>query len=197
MTKTLVISTLVATALLTTTLSAKEGKNKKAQEYKQEKKLAKKAIKGLVKEFQKDFKKAIKKDGPAGAVDFCSQKASEITENYNKNLKNITIKRVTLKPRNPKDQANESETAVLTSLEALQENNVVLPKILIQKVDKKHIRVYKPILVKAKCLICHGTEDKLNPKAKEAIKAKYPNDKATGYKAGDLRGAFVVDIVKK
>jgi hypothetical protein len=197
MTKALVISTLVASALLTTTLSAKEGKKKKAPEYKQEKKLAKKTIKGLLGNFKKNFKKAMKKGGPVGAVNFCADKAEEITQNYNKTLKNVSIKRVTLNPRNEKNLAKDSEAKILNSLKTLQANGVALPKMLVQKRDDKNIRVIKPITLKPMCATCHGTDDKLNPKAKEAIKAKYPNDKATGYKVGDLRGAFIVDIVKK
>ena len=197
MKKGFLLSGLVAVSLLTSSVYAKGNHHKKSL-YSADKKIAKKAIKTLMKDMKKNFKSAMKKDGPVGAVNFCSNKAEEIIANTNKNFKNgVSIKRVTLKPRNPKDQANDSETAILTSLEALQGNGVVLPKMLVQKVDKTHTRVFKPIIVQAKCLICHGTQDKLDPKAYEAIKAKYPNDKATGYKAGDLRGAFVVDIVKK
>ena len=198
MKRTLIISTLVTSALLSTTLSAKDGKNKEAPSYKHEKKLAKKSIKKLMQNMQKNFKKAMKSGGPANAVTFCSQKAQDIVTKTNSELgKNVTISRITLKPRNEKHLAKGDEAKILSSLQTLKENGVQLPKILVQKVDDKHTRVYKPIIVKAKCLICHGTEDKLHPKAKEAIKTKYPNDKATGYKVGDLRGAFVVDIVKK
>jgi len=197
MRKEFLLSGLVAAVLLSSTLYAKENHNKKSS-FSTDKKIAKKAIKTLMKDMKKNFKSAMKKDGAVGAVNFCSNKAEEIIANVNKSFKNgVSIKRVTLKPRNPKDKANDSETAILTSLEGLQGNGVVLPKMLVQKVDKTHTRVFKPIIVQAKCLICHGTQDKLDPKAYEAIKAKYPNDKATGYKVGDLRGAFVVDIVKK
>jgi len=198
MKKGLIISSIVASLVLSTTLLAKEKKEKKEPTYKAEKKIAKEAIGKLLKNFKKNFKPAMKKGGPVGATNFCSQKAKSITEDVNKKLKNgVSIKRISLKPRNPKNMANENEKAILTTLEALQENNVVLPKMLVQKLDDKHIRVYKPITLKPMCVICHGSEDKLDKKAYEAIKEKYPNDKAIGYKVGDLRGAFVVDIVKK
>jgi len=39
------------------------------------------------------------------------------------------------------------------------------------------------------CLGCHGTEGgDINAKTLKIIKQKYPEDKATGYKEGDLRG---------
>ena len=197
MKKGIVISAVVASLTLTTSLYAKNKKHK-AQNFKQEKKIARQTIKKLVKNFQTNFKQAIKTEGPAGAVNFCSSKADEITASVNKKLKNgVSIKRITLNPRNEKNLAQNEEAKILSSLKTLKENGVVLPKLLVQKIDKKHTKVIKPIMIKPKCLICHGEKDKLNPKAYETIKAKYPNDKATGYKLGELRGAFVVDIVKK
>ena len=40
------------------------------------------------------------------------------------------------------------------------------------------------------CVACHGSN--IQPDLLAAIKALYPSDKATGFKVGDLRGAFVV-----
>jgi hypothetical protein len=47
----------------------------------------------------------------------------------------------------------------------------------------------KAIPTGAVCLTCHGTEVK--PEVLTKIKELYPNDKATGYQEGDIRGAFV------
>jgi len=196
----IILSSLVVASLVVVNLSAnnKQGKKKKEHTYKSEKKIAKKAIKKLLKNFQSNFKPAMKKGGPVGATEFCSQKATSITEKVNSSLKDgVSIKRVTLKPRNPKNLATGQEAKILGSLNELQQNGVVLPKMLVQKIDDKHIKVIKPIMIKPMCVVCHGTSDKLDQKAYEAIKKNYPDDKATGYKAGDLRGAFVVDIVKK
>ena len=38
------------------------------------------------------------------------------------------------------------------------------------------------------CLNCHGSE--LSGPVKESLQALYPQDQATGFRAGDLRGAF-------
>ena len=40
------------------------------------------------------------------------------------------------------------------------------------------------------CTKCHGTE--LKPEVKAKLAEFYPDDKATGFNKGDLRGAFVV-----
>ena len=43
------------------------------------------------------------------------------------------------------------------------------------------------------CLACHG--ENLAQGVQETITTLYPNDKATGFKSGDIRGAFVVTKV--
>jgi len=43
-------------------------------------------------------------------------------------------------------------------------------------------------------LQCHGARDKLAPGVADALKELYPQDQATGYAVGDLRGAVSVKI---
>ena len=194
-TLTLVIA---SSLLLVSTLDAKTKKHHKENNYKKEKILAKNTIKSLTSRLKKQMKKAMKKGGPANAVEFCSSKASEIVTNFNNSLKNgVSIKRVTTNPRNEKHKANENETKILNTLQTLKDNKIVLPKMLIQNIDITHTRVIKPIMIKPVCLVCHGTSDTLDQNASKVIQEKYPNDKATDYKVGDLRGAFIIDIVKK
>ncbi|HRG98245.1 MAG TPA: DUF3365 domain-containing protein [Polyangiaceae bacterium] len=53
--------------------------------------------------------------------------------------------------------------------------------------------VLRPIAVEPVCLTCHGEPGALAPEVREALKAAYPDDRATGYKVGDLRGALWVE----
>ena len=55
-------------------------------------------------------------------------------------------------------------------------------------------RVYKPLITKKVCLKCHGSN--LNPKITDALSSAYNNDKAVGFKEGDLRGVIVAEIKK-
>ena len=48
----------------------------------------------------------------------------------------------------------------------------------------------KAIRVSAPCLTCHGSE--IEQDIQDELKKLYPEDKATGYQAGDLRGALSV-----
>jgi hypothetical protein len=40
------------------------------------------------------------------------------------------------------------------------------------------------------CLLCHGAQ--LAPGVSQVLTELYPEDKATGFSMGDIRGAFVV-----
>lgn len=55
---------------------------------------------------------------------------------------------------------------------------------------KPGVRYFRRIVVEEACLACHG-EKESRP---EFIKEKYPEDKAYGFKAGDLRGIYSVFI---
>lgn len=51
-----------------------------------------------------------------------------------------------------------------------------------------------PIRVQAACLACHGPAEQIAPDVKELLAREYPSDQATGFKEGDLRGWFWVEV---
>jgi len=55
---------------------------------------------------------------------------------------------------------------------------------------KKMFRYMKAIPTAEVCTKCHGQN--INPAVKAKLNELYPNDKATGFKAGDIRGAFTI-----
>jgi len=57
---------------------------------------------------------------------------------------------------------------------------------------------YKPIKIgMPACLNCHGTEGKeIAMKTLVAIRQKYPDDLATGYKEGEFRGMWKITFLK-
>ena len=168
---------------------------KKNSEIKEVVKIGKHAGKLLLKTLGGNLKKHLKAGGPADALNFCSMNAADLTAKVDNELgKEVSIKRITLKPRNPANEATGDEKAVLEALQTLNENHVRLPRHLVQKTQNGY-KYYKPLRITKKvCLKCHGT--KIDPKLKAEIAKRYPSDKATGYKMGDLRGAIVVTIKK-
>jgi hypothetical protein len=49
----------------------------------------------------------------------------------------------------------------------------------------------EPILLQPPCLACHG--ETLAPDVASRIAALYPDDRATGFRVGDLRGVFWIE----
>lgn len=56
----------------------------------------------------------------------------------------------------------------------------------------RFLRYAKAIPTQPLCLTCHGPADAIAPALKATLAAAYPKDRATGYAAGELRGAVVV-----
>ena len=60
---------------------------------------------------------------------------------------------------------------------------------------RRYLRYMKPIVLGSPvCLSCHGGPDDTSPEVKAELQRLYPQDKATGYRVADLRGAVSVKI---
>jgi hypothetical protein len=126
--------------------------------------------------------------GFAAAVEMCATKAQPATEAYAKE-KGIGIRRVSVKPRNPKDTPDEYERRVMEEWgkSGAKETSAEVTG----NGGGRELRLMRPIVMQPMCLACHGEPA---PEVRAAIAKHYPNDPATGYKAGDLRGAFSVRV---
>ena len=56
------------------------------------------------------------------------------------------------------------------------------------------LAVLTPIRLMVACTLCHGTDDQVMPEVKAAIVSNYPEDRATGFSEGDIRGYFWVEV---
>jgi nitrate reductase cytochrome c-type subunit len=111
-------------------------------------------------------------------------------------LHNAKIKRVSDKPRNPKNTANEEELAQIEYFKSeLKTQNEIKP-VTFEKVNS--VQFYYPIITNGMCLQCHGAK---NEQIKESTVNKlaklYPNDKATGYKENEVRGIWSIVFEKE
>ena len=154
------------------------------------------AIKTVGGKLKQNLSQKMKEQGAAEAALFCSTSATDLAKEVSKTLPDgIKVKRITDKPRNPNNLANEEQLKVLQQIKS-QIKNKDTSRLVIKQISPNRYQVYQPITMGGKCLTCHGDENIRNKNAYEIISSKYPNDKATGYKEGDFRGAFLVDIVK-
>lgn len=58
------------------------------------------------------------------------------------------------------------------------------------------VGVMSPLAHRPVCSSCHGIDEKLDPRVREELKDRYPADRATGFKDGDLRGWIWVEVPK-
>lgn len=140
----------------------------------------------------KNLKGMMKAKGPVAAVSFCNTKAMPLTSEMEQKY-HASIKRVSDKLRNPKNEGNANEKAIIAQFKtSLSKGEAVTPVTQVEKDGKVHF--YAPIKVGGLCLTCHGAAI-ANP-VDSILKLSYPNDKARGYKQGDLRGIWSIAMDK-
>ena len=131
-----------------------------------------------------------------GAVTFCTEKAAKITNEVNAKIPEYAkVRRTALKLRNEeKNSADSIDTKVMQEYVASIEAKTFSPKDIKVVVDGNTTRIYKPLLAKPVCLICHGS--KISTEIQNEIAKVYPNDKAINFKENTLRGVVVAEIKK-
>lgn len=158
-------------------------------------------LSGYAKEYMMGLKSVLVKNmqegGAIKAINVCSDTASDMTRIYSEQNK-VIVKRVSFKNRNAENKPDSfEEKAIAHFSDLLSTGKLGEEASLIEniKIDGKDVVKYvKPILVEAPCLNCHGNNEQVSVEVAEVINTKYPKDKATDYKIGDLRG--VISITK-
>ncbi|MEP1903643.1 MAG: DUF3365 domain-containing protein, partial [Nitratireductor sp.] len=144
---------------------------------------------------------AIKASGPEGAVGVCKIAAPAVAENVS-DRQGFSIARTSLKVRNPGNAPDEWERKVLEDFVARNdagedagEDAARMESWTVTK-DKatgvQVLRYMKAIPTQEVCTLCHGTA--ISEPVREALAADYPDDRATGFEVGDIRGAFTVKM---
>jgi hypothetical protein len=108
---------------------------------------------------------------------------------------NITIARTALRYRNPANAPDEISTTILEEWTRHVETGGSAPAPIVTR-EGKSVIVHHPIIMQdATCLMCHGNPDTFAPEVTQALQQLYPDDAATGFELGDLRGAFRVEFL--
>jgi hypothetical protein len=146
----------------------------------------------------KTLQEKVTKDGAAAAVPFCK----DFAPSYSKEMtgkwvakakaelgaKSFGFRRVSLKNRNPLNAPSAEQAEILQQWERGE------MKPAFYQADGKFYTMHPIKITQPLCLNCHGDAATLDKKAAAEIAKLYPQDKATGYKLGDLRGAFVTEL---
>ncbi len=152
-------------------------------------------IKALATNLKKELSTSMQNGGPVVAVANCKLKAPEITQQLNSDDE-IKIRRTSLRVRNPDNAADTWELKVLNTFEEKLSAGTPIQELVyseeLKQDDKTTYRMMRAIPAQALCLTCHGDKQNMSNELIEKLAQDYPNDQATGFSAGDIRGAFSV-----
>ncbi len=98
------------------------------------------------------------------------------------------LRQISSKYRNPKNKPDEFEAKALGEFE--KDSNLTEYKGVDKLNDQKVLRYLIPLHIEEACLKCHSAKETVP----EIIQEDYPEDKATDYTFGDLRGAISVAV---
>lgn len=149
--------------------------------------------KQLATDLKSRLKSTLQSSGPIAAISVCNIDAVKITNNVSSSFEG-EIGRTSLKLRSLANKPDDWEETVLLKFEQLKDSGTPLNELEIYETvkvaNKKVFRYMKAIPASEPCLMCHGKN--IAAPIKEKIQALYPQDEATGFSVGDVRGAFTI-----
>jgi len=149
----------------------------------------------LMSELKAELGQAMQQGGPVAAVAVCKSRAPEIAARLSASS-GADVGRTAIRLRNPANAPDELERAVMqgfaAQLSSASPAATATPEAIFesrsaQGTERRYLRA---IVMQPVCLACHGAT--LAPELATAIARDYPQDTATGYEAGQLRGAVTV-----
>jgi hypothetical protein len=137
---------------------------------------------------------AMNEGGPAAAIEFCSTQAMPLTEQTNAALRGMTVKRTSSRIRNPANRPDSLEALALAWFEEQAAATDSIPPFWLQPEGATSVRFYRPLVANELCVQCHGPSETLAPEVTAILAERYPDDEATGYAPGHLRGLLRVSV---
>lgn len=150
------------------------------------------------------LKKQLETGGAESAIGVCKQIAPALAAEYSKDGR--VVKRVSLKTRNKvQGTPDDWEKEVLEGFDQGQLEGKPIASMEIatvtEETDGRWFRYMKAIPTQPMCLQCHGKPADIPAGVKALLEKEYPEDSATGYSAGEIRGAISIkqklDVVSK
>ena len=139
---------------------------------------------------------ALQQGGVSNALQFCSVHALPLTAMV-ADTNQVVVSRRSHKARNPRNRAEPEELKMLDEFEvALRRGEIPMARV---KTDiSGRVIFYAPIVLNNPlCLSCHGRpREEIAREHLALLKEVYPEDQATGFKLGDLRGLWRIDFAR-
>jgi len=144
-------------------------------------------------ELKAELGKAMAAGGSVGAIDVCRNRAPAIAAQLSRES-GATVGRTALRVRNPANAPDELQRTLLEQFGSELASGKFMPPLEaafeIRRGGQVERRYMRAIPTEPVCLTCHGKT--LAPELATAIARDYPDDQATGFEQGQLRGAFTV-----
>lgn len=142
----------------------------------------------FVGELKPKLKQAMAEGGPTHAIEVCASVAPRIADALSA-ASGWHVNRVSLKSRNAsRAQPDQWELAVLQEFDQRQAAGEHPANINYGVTTRGRYRYMQAQGVEAVCLVCHGQA--LSGAVRSTLEKYYPDDWATGYSLGQVRGAI-------
>lgn len=134
------------------------------------------------------LKQALTEGGPTHAIAVCADIAPGIADSLSAQS-GWLVRRVSLKSRNASRAVPDSwERKVLLQFDRRQAAGEQPAELYFGEVVNGQYRYMQAQVVEPVCLVCHGKG--LSDEVQATLKEYYPDDWATGYNLGEVRGAI-------
>ena len=135
----------------------------------------------------------IPRGGSAGAIEVCAEFAPALADDLAAEP-GVRLGRSGTRLRNPANRGPEWVEAWLATHASHPVAEVEGFSRVASTDAGPTVRVLRPLGVGGLCLLCHGPRENLSPQVTEALAERYPEDRATGYEHGQLRGAAWAEV---
>jgi hypothetical protein len=139
----------------------------------------------------RELTEALSRGGPGSAIGFCHLDATYVSQRLGKEA-GIAAGRTSDRLRNPTN-APRPWAAPLVKVNAGRQAKSV-DGFVVDLGDR--VGVLRPIAERPVCAGCHGPVDKLSPGVLRVLADRYPADQAVGFRDGEIRGWFWVEMPK-
>lgn len=140
-------------------------------------------------ELQMKLSTALGEVGPVGAIGVCQSAAPAIGARLSDDS-GFTVGRIARRNRNEGNGISPDLEPLYSELEASPMQNGS-PRSVHGTVGERLVYLRAIPMQEQPCSTCHGSN--IDPALLEVISQVYPEDRAVGFKPGELRGAFLVE----
>lgn len=150
------------------------------------------AFQELKRTLEARLQRSFQEGGPVAAISVCRLEAPALTREVGAGA-GMELGRTSHRLRNP-DNAPRPWVRPYLARHAGQLARDLSPEVV--ELPGGRLGVLAPIGIQPQCLTCHGPRAAMAAPLAEALKSRYPQDQATGFRPGELRGVFWAELAR-